>query len=78
MWWKFWKPRRKKTSNDTEQDTVRAAPDESAGPAAMGPLWAGAAGVREVLALQHLVGNQAVLEMLARRTMTAKTRDHGS
>lgn len=76
MWWKFWKWGKKKTGNDTAPELVTA--EESGGPDPMAPKWPGAAGVREVLALQQLVGNQAVLAMLAQRSLAAKGRDHGT
>lgn len=75
MFWKFWRWGRKKTAANDTQETEAG---QSAVPAPAAQVWPSASGVREILALHQLVGNQAVLAMLARRAVAPSARDHGS
>jgi hypothetical protein len=65
MWWKFWKRKNKKAMNEP---TFPATPSPQIPPGSE-PEVAGwlllASSAKEILGLQQLIGNQAVLRLLA-------------
>jgi hypothetical protein len=71
MQWKFWKlGAKKKDADESALEALRAG-----GNAALG--WPANAGPQEILGLQKLVGNQAVLRMLAKNPPGASVKKQG-
>ena len=64
MQWRFWRRGKKKDADDVALERVRADAPASA--------WPANAGAKEILGLQQLVGNQAVLRLLAKDSTHAK------
>jgi hypothetical protein len=63
MQWRFWRRGKKRDPDDTALERVEAN---------AGPAWPASAGAKEILGLQQLVGNQAVLRLLAKDTTHAR------
>lgn len=55
-----------------------SAPDQSGADAHVVRAWPASAGAKEILGLQQLVGNQAVLRLLAKDSSGAQVKAQGS
>jgi hypothetical protein len=67
MQWRFWRRGKKRDVDDAALEQLRAE-------ANAGPAWPASAGAKEILGLQQLVGNQAVLRLLAKDSTHAKAQ----
>jgi hypothetical protein len=74
MHWKFWKRGDKKKDGNPDQSAV-AQPGED-GKAS--PALQAAASAKEILGLQKLIGNQAVLQIMGRNANSAKVNRLGT
>jgi hypothetical protein len=72
MQWRFWRHGgKKKDADDSALDQSRTDANATLG-------WPASAGAKEILGLQQLVGNQAVLRMLAKSSNGAPVKRQGS
>ena len=60
MHWRFWRRGKKKDADHAAREGSRADANALA--------WPASAGAKEILGLQQLVGNQAVLRLLAKNS----------
>jgi hypothetical protein len=65
MQWRFWRRGKKRDVDD-------AALEHSSAEATVALAWPASAGAKEILGLQQLVGNQAVLRLLSKDSTHAK------
>jgi hypothetical protein len=70
MQWRFWRRAKK---NDTDESALEP-PRTDANTVS----WPASAGAKEILGLQQLVGNQAVLRLLAKNSNGTRAKSYGS
>jgi hypothetical protein len=72
MQWRFWR------RGGRKKDADESALEQSRAEANAALAWPASAGAKEILGLQQLVGNQAVLRMLARNSNGTNAKSQGS